>query len=293
MLTGGVDVQEFLSTPSARRATAYGTALTAITGYFYPRPPRGGRLCSSWASTRNRDFYPRPPRGGRLKPVLRASRVAVISIHALREEGDWTLATQPPKSSNFYPRPPRGGRPSLSTPTSSPEQISIHALREEGDEEIPYSKFTVKISIHALREEGDVSTGVQYNMQMISIHALREEGDVVSSTKTVQSSISIHALREEGDLGKQAPGTVVLNFYPRPPRGGRRAAPAGSWPAIAFLSTPSARRATSDTPLRWNFLPYFYPRPPRGGRRSSRKARTHSIYFYPRPPRGGRLRGGG
>ena len=34
-----------------------------------------------------------------------------ISIHALREEGDSPLSTTRKSSANFYPRPPRGGRP--------------------------------------------------------------------------------------------------------------------------------------------------------------------------------------
>ena len=33
----------FLSTPSARRATQRGTLRTLVGQYFYPRPPRGGR----------------------------------------------------------------------------------------------------------------------------------------------------------------------------------------------------------------------------------------------------------
>ena len=77
---------------------------------FYPRPPRGGRLYFLGGKTREYDFYPRPPRGGR--PVMRraydekyrflstpsARRATawsfatrsptIISIHALREEGD-------------------------------------------------------------------------------------------------------------------------------------------------------------------------------------------------------------
>ena len=36
---------------------------------FYPRPPRGGRLCVLTSGGRCwQNFYPRPPRGGRLKP---------------------------------------------------------------------------------------------------------------------------------------------------------------------------------------------------------------------------------
>ena len=58
------------------------------------------------------------------------------------------------------------------------------------------------------------------------------------------NSISIHALREEGDAVSGWATRLLLNFYPRPPRGGR---PTTSFPRnsrAAFLSTPSARRAT-------------------------------------------------
>ena len=34
------------------------------------------------------DFYPRPPRGGRQAAALTAKLGFLISIHALREEGD-------------------------------------------------------------------------------------------------------------------------------------------------------------------------------------------------------------
>ena len=57
--------------------------------------------------------------------------------------------------------------------------------------------------------------------------------------------ISIHALREEGD-GK----TYALLLE-----------------GLRFLSTPSARRATTPDMSLWTLLSYFYPRPPRGGRR--------------------------
>ena len=41
-------------------------------------------------SLRSIDFYPRPPRGGR-RPLARVRCKAVdISIHALREEGDYS-----------------------------------------------------------------------------------------------------------------------------------------------------------------------------------------------------------
>ena len=82
----------------------------------------------------------------------------------------------------------------------------------------------------------------------------------------LQTPISIHALREEGDRGAAYALRRHQDFYPRPPRGGRRSG--------ATLSTGQ---------------PNFYPRPPRGGRRCPEPLPTRrSGYFYPRPPRGGR-----
>ena len=111
--------EQFLSTPSARRATASSGRPAKTTAYFYPRPPRGGRPVSGWATRLLLNFYPRPPRGGRpccdysiflfalflSTPSARratceqvtAEHKITISIHALREEGDrcappfWTV----------------------------------------------------------------------------------------------------------------------------------------------------------------------------------------------------------
>ena len=58
--------------------------------------------------------------------------------------------------------------------------------------------------------------------------------------------ISIHALRVEGDARGSPEEPRKLNFYPRPPGGGRHdTLPDGSTPA-AFLSTPSGWRATCE-----------------------------------------------
>ena len=101
----------------------------------------------------------------------------------------------------------------------------------------------------------------------ISIHALREEGDQKGHTERRRQAISIHALREEGDIPESytdLDGSI-------------------------FLSTPSARRATTGLRRCPNLPEDFYPRPPRGGRPIGKKC-LHKfwVYFYPRPPRGGR-----
>ena len=88
MLPNEVDILIFLSTPSARRATASSCKLLP---YF------------------------------------------IISIHALREEGDPHSIGAKAKINN----------------------ISIHALREEGDAGGVADLIERVISIHALREEGD------------------------------------------------------------------------------------------------------------------------------------------
>ena len=86
-------VYEFLSTPSARRATRRPSRRTTASGNFYPRPPRGGRPQQRAAAIAVADFYPRPPRGGRLPCRQRCRRLSAISIHALREEGDTIMPT--------------------------------------------------------------------------------------------------------------------------------------------------------------------------------------------------------
>ena len=57
----------------------------------------------------------------------------MISIHALREEGDPHHHKTGGQKPYFYPRPPRGGRLPILAQLASGNQISIHALREEGD----------------------------------------------------------------------------------------------------------------------------------------------------------------
>ena len=85
----------------------------------------------------------------------------------------------------------------------------------------------------------------RYVKRSISIHALREEGDrYIQDTGSAVNGISIHALREEGDRAMVTSAQRLSNFYPRPPRGGRRFEGVVLSRDFTFLSTPSARRAT-------------------------------------------------
>ena len=103
---------------------------------------------------------------------------------------------------------------------------------------------------------------------IISIHALCEEGDESSSAALVgRGVISIHALCEEGDHQEQDHVRAAEDFYPRPLRGGRLKLLDIVDDLHKFLSTPSARRATSAVLPRQAAHGDFYPRPLRGGRR--------------------------
>ena len=196
-----------------------------------------------------------------------------------------------PDLRNFYPRPPRGGR--RRQPVQWPRRfsISIHALREEGDLPLGRNETARKISIHALREEGDVREDSQRRKDRNFYPRPPRGGRRLHAPSFRRCyRISIHALREEGDLRRQHPvpshmrflstpsarrATVsvssgssrVSNFYPRPPRGGRRVSCQNADKPTIFLSTPSARRATEGDFLFIGWCCNFYPRPPRGGRR--------------------------
>ena len=214
----------------------------------------------------------------------------LISIHALREEGDSFCLSPPIAVFDFYPRPPRGGRRAVDAVVHLLVIISIHALREEGDQGGKGLHHNAVISIHALREEGDSSQWPGRG-RFRNFYPRPPRGGRLEEADGVKRSvvISIHALREEGDRGcGRRRACQSRNFYPRPPRGGRRARGSPSCRWCRFLSTPSARRATAGIRKIPSNPAYFYPRPPRGGRRPPSVVASKVCYFYPRPPRGGR-----
>ena len=106
---------QFLSTPSARRATMPRGTTPAPPTNFYPRPPRGGRHRQHLPWRTDQDFYPRPPRGGRPH-----STHTLVFVHKFLSTPSARRATSVSSvsetfNSNFYPRPPRGGRLFAST----------------------------------------------------------------------------------------------------------------------------------------------------------------------------------
>ena len=107
--------------------------LRNITKYFYPRPPRGGRRIIISTNPPGLSFLSTPSARRATVVDQIIDIIHLISIHALREEGDPLNRNQMGALLDFYPRPPRGGRPQNLFNLDRDGVISIHALREEGD----------------------------------------------------------------------------------------------------------------------------------------------------------------
>ena len=169
-----------------------------------------------------------------------------ISIHALREEGDFVCHALHLRTNGF-----------LSTPSARRATWRADILRRNW-----------RISIHALREEGDLDA-VQWRCAHLHFYPRPPRGGRPRPCRPSSARreyfyprpprggrqrgqqcgqcpyrISIHALREEGDPALLLVSSLMIYFYPRPPRGGRRFASFGGNLVDQFLSTPSARRAT-------------------------------------------------
>ena len=146
--------------------------------HFYPRPPRGGRPPASCIGWRSWNFYPRPPRGGRQNPTSFCRRKFIISIHALREEGDADSLTDTLELVIFLSTPSARRATCRLLGQDLLIQISIHALREEGD--LKHTLLRVQsivfLSTPSARR-ATCASSLLVNLRIISIHALREEGD--------------------------------------------------------------------------------------------------------------------
>ena len=305
------ETAEFLSTPSARRATLVQAPQEADHEYFYPRPPRGGRRRCFEGSAEPVQFLSTPSARRatlrwRLNEIYRA-----ISIHALREEGDPVQSSPTVRWWGFLSTPSARRATHQLHNLLVVKIISIHALREEGDlistsGPVPTTLFLSTPSARRATSVTDFVTEPYW----ISIHALREEGDVSYGRTNIEDAISIHALREEGDLIRTSRIRRTEYFYPRPPRGGRQeirpVKQAGRKISIHALREEGdaghrggrrrvgisihALREEGDDELAFELqeAENFYPRPPRGGRPRTRSSSWSITNFYPRPPRGGR-----
>ena len=252
----------FLSTPSARRATARATSTQHPQVHFYPRPPRGGR---------------HPNTGNKIYD-------GVISIHALREEGDlpWCLLLSE-FWINFYPRPPTGRKQKfwrfLSTPSARRATMSLLKI------------WNLLLNFYPRPPRGGRQTRLLTILFSGYFYPRPPRGGrpMLMASLLSPKAISIHALREEGDVSCLTLRAVRPNFYPRPPRGGRQKNLRERFSKARDFYPRPPRGGRPTTRRRWATRNgNFYPRPPRGGRRETYESDRERTHFYPRPPRGGR-----
>ena len=213
---------------------------------FYPRPPRGGRLfyilcgaslfnISIHALREEGDrlqavcvpclsnFYPRPPRGGRPRNGDAPRSDSFISIHALREEGDLAIGVGLFYRKHFYPRPPRGGRLIChSTVATNLEFLSTPSARRATGC-YRRRRCVHPISIHALREEGDCFVSGFAGLQggFLSTPSARRATPLFKRVSHGLRFLSTPSARR-ATVALRCSHLLCKDFYPRPPRGGRR-----------------------------------------------------------------------
>ena len=219
----------------------------AIFSYFYPRPPRGGRLNKGEITAEDYKFLSTPsarrathgtitlsltvgkflstPSARRATSQQKFNRRSMyISIHALREEGDDNDVDKFIASFDFYPRPPRGGRlPTVQRP-GRVAPISIHALREEGDHKnLKMDGLQMDFYPRPPRggRQAKTTTTRGANLFLSTPSARRATWDSMLGAIQDNIFLSTPSARRATRKRYGAVGTDS-NFYPRPPRGGRR-----------------------------------------------------------------------
>ena len=167
----------FLSTPSARRATVDGKTVVELDKLFLSTP-------SARRATACQDC---------------PHHFCVISIHALREEGDHRRRTIPSGAANFYPRPPRGGR--QEPPAGDQRSGDFYPRPPRGGRPLPFlGKKNKRENFYPRPPRGGRRPQRASPPQPCDFYPRPPRGGRPPTTAKLCS-------------GK--------NFYPRPPRGGR------------------------------------------------------------------------
>ena len=268
---GPVSVQlvEFLSTPSARRATSSTDFRWRRCNYFYPRPPRGGRPQAGQNPEEVVQFLSTPSaRRATPDPAGAVVSDQFLSTPSARR-ATRVRFLRSSQQHNFYPRPPRGGRPG------------------SGSCGIAGRLFLSTPS--ARRATCECIVDIDSTTEFLSTPSARR-ATFVDFCEKFGGGISIHALREEGDAAGFWLEAFSMYFYPRPPRGGRQVD--GDRGRQQVVISIHALREEGDKVLVClaDCFLHFYPRPPRGGRPTAGSCPARWSDFYPRPPRGGRRR---
>ena len=149
-------VGQFLSTPSARRATIRHRRCSPSRSYFYPRPPRGGRRDRRFRCKNTTRFLSTPSaRRATLSNMAKILRMLLFLSTPSARRATTQMSPACPSISYFYPRPPRGGRPNEQHRIPKSSHFYPRPPRGGRPHSPPCHEVRKTISIHALREEGD------------------------------------------------------------------------------------------------------------------------------------------
>ena len=160
-------------------------------------------MCSLLSEVVTGYFNPLPPQGGRLKLFKELYGEAMISIHSLPKEGDYSHfeidSSLPFISIHSLPKE---GDVQMNTEFDNSKKISIHSLPKEGDKTM--SRLTVSaINFNPLPPQGGRPTTnpkSSSTSQFQSTPSPRRE-TVQRPSRMYRVCISIHSLPKEGDSG--------------------------------------------------------------------------------------------
>ena len=258
---------QFLSTPSARRATRSRRRRCWRRSTFLSTPPRGGRRYSDVPLDDHVRILSTPPRGGRPR----------------------AFASTSGSTSNFIHAPPRGGRPALEHRHRRADTIfsTPSARRATGTRRQMVSRIITFIHASARRATRTRDKWFQ-DHQFLSTPSARRATQhsrfcyvVIQFLSTPSArratglgdkwfqdhQISIHASARGGRPLPASSAPMALYFLSTPPRGGRPGCTTADGNAeVIFIH---ALREEGDPPARrWWRCRGYLSTPPRGGRRA-------------------------
>ena len=189
----------FLSTPSARRATAAAECASGVRHISIQALREEGDQTTVSIRMDNDLFLSTPSARRATKAAVGRCGLSLFLSTPSARRATARCWTTPWRTLHFYPRPPRGGRPLSAS-------ASLMAF--------------VFLSTPSARRATGCRWALSRASRFLSTPSARRATTSVPLCLS-ETCISIHALREEGDDLRAAMLVRNLYFYPRPPRGGR------------------------------------------------------------------------
>ena len=195
----GFGTCEFLSTPSARRATTASTSLIPALAISIHALREEGDSCTPTNTAGLWQFLSTPSarRATILQKLVQNLKIKFLSTPSARRATK-SVVQQASRLCGFLSTPSARRATQAEGAGGTRPTISIHALREEGDHCIVVFMTLCKISIHALREEGDLGGVVGMSIVVVFLStpsARRATISVTTSCKLYSLFLSTPSAR--------------------------------------------------------------------------------------------------